>query len=175
MFTQQEQIEYAVKTEEYIVNSIENQKNSSNFMNNVNEKVAWNIIHTAGLKAISFIFKEFSLNLRDTPILLQEPSGSSFRIIVPENTSAYYIGIRKICICINLETNTDILQRIKNKNFSVEVSIHDNEENYLGWEEKNYTKKNYIKNFDSDDFDTNMSNIGAEVYDILTYQLFSKR
>ena len=88
---------------------------------------------------------------------------------------AYCIGIRKISVCINLETNSNILERIKNKNFCVEVSIHDNEDNYLGWEEKNYTKKNYIKFFDSENFETNMSNIGSEVYDILTYQFFSQR
>ena len=144
-------------------------------MKNVNEKIAWTIIQKAGLKAIKLIYDEFLQNLRNTNIVLQEPGGSSFRIVVPEQTSAYCIGIRKISVCINLETNSNILERIKNKNFCVEVSIHDNEDNYLGWEEKNYTKKNYIKFFDSENFETNMSNIGSEVYDILTYQFFSQR
>ena len=178
MISQERQREYEIysqKLEQYILDSIENQKSSCSCMKNVNEKVAWSIIQKAGLKAINFIYNEFVDNLTHTDITFEEPGGSSFRILVPKQTTAYLMGIRKISVCINLETNNNILERIKNKNFCVEVGIHDNQDNYLGWEEKNYTKKNYIKFFDSDNFDTNMKNIGAEVYDILTYQFFSKR
>lgn len=178
MISQEEKRDYELYSEklgQYIINSIDNQKGSSSCMKNVNEKIAWTIIQKAGLKAINLIYREFAENLRNTEIIVQEPGGSSFRIVVPEQTTAYSIGIRKISVCINLQTNNNILERIKNKKFCVEVGIHDNQDNYLGWEEKNYTKKNYIKFFDCDDFDTNMKNIGAEVYDILTYQFFSKR
>ena len=56
-------------------------------MKNVNEKIAWTIIQKAGLKAIKLIYDEFLQNLRNTNIVLQEPGGSSFRIVVPEQTS----------------------------------------------------------------------------------------
>ena len=116
--------------------------------------------------------EEFKTLLKETNIDMTEPSASSFRILVPERLTPYYMGIRKICICINLETNTNILERLRDRRFILEVSIHDEEENYLGWKEKGYTKDRYIKFFEEENFEKNISDIATEVYDILTYQCF---
>ena len=137
MLTYQERNELSIREiEQYKSNAVENQKESVGCMKNASSPLAWSIIKKAGFKAIDSIFQELKTLLKETNIDITEPSASSFRILVPERLTPYYMGIRKICICINLETNTNILERLRDRRFILEVSIHDEEENYLGMERK---------------------------------------
>ena len=153
---------------EYVRNILDREKCLIPCGNNVKETISWNIIKKAGSKAIGDIFNTFYQALQQCDLEYIKPVGTSFRILPHKNSYIYMKGISKIIISIDLRKNDNVLVRTKNREYVVEVSIHDMAENYACCEPAGYTKESYIKTFSNPDFDKNTEDIMKEVYRILT-------
>lgn len=136
------------------------------------DKFSWDIIKKSATAAINDVFNPFGEILVNLDLLYTVPEGTSFRISPPENSFAYKSGVRKIIVSIDLRKNNNILSRVTSKNYVIEVSIHDDRENYLYNHHLDYTKQCYIKEFTEPNFDENIKNVMSEVYRILTFSQF---
>jgi len=154
----------------YVDNVLQLQKNNIPSSSKLKRNVNWNIIKTATKKSINCIFSEFEKILLQTGLEYTPTSNSSFQIFIPENTHTYSTGVRKIIISLDLMKNDNILHRIKNREFVIEVSIHNENNNYMTSDFLSYSKQDYIKYFDSKDFKQNIKDTISEVIHIITYQ-----
>lgn len=133
------------------------------------EKYVWDIIRKSALKCIGKIFRHYEELLKNTSLDYTKPEGTSFRIFLPDSSFGRLAGINSIVVSIDLLKNQDILKRVKNSHFVIEVSIHDSEGYYLSSNQLGYTRKDHVKFFDNLDFDTNIRNSVKEVSRILTF------
>ena len=138
------------------------------------DKFSWDIIRKSAAAAINDVFSHFREVLVNLDLSYTAPEGTSFRISPPVNSFAYASGVRKIIVSMDLRKNNNILSRVTSKDYVIEVSIHDDRENYLYNHNLKYTKQCYIKEFTEHSFDENIKNVMSEVYRILTFsQIFN--
>jgi len=139
------------------------------------DNVTWNIVKKASKNAFLQIYKEYSKFLNNSSLEYTKPTGTSFRIYPPENSCIYFMGVRKIIISLNLIKNDDILRRLREKDYIIEISINDSSEKYLESDILGYTKDSFFKEFNCKNFQENIQKGIEEVYRLLTFQIFSQK
>ncbi len=138
------------------------------------DKFSWDIVKKSATVAINDVFSHFNEALKNLDLSYTAPEGTSFRIVPPQRSFAYRSGVRKIIVSMDLRKNNNILSRSSIKNYVIEVSIHDDRENYLHNHHLNYTKECYIREFSDPNFEDNIKNVMTEVYRIMTFsQIFN--
>mgnify|MGYP003648211207 CR=1 FL=1 len=138
----------------------------------LNENFSWDIVKKSAAKAINDVFNIFHENLSHSEVQYTTPVGTSFRVTPVEGSFLYMIGIKKIIISMDLRKNKNMLLRSSKKEYVVEVSIHDEKENYICSDVIGYSKGKHVKKFDNPDFNKNLENIFDEVYRLLTFTYF---
>ena len=138
----------------------------------LDENFSWDIVKKAATKAINDVFNIFEESLSQSNVKYTTPVGTSFRISPVEGSFLYMIGIKKIIISMDLRKNKNMLSRSSKKEYVVEVSLHDEKENYICSDVIGYSKGQHVKTFDNPDFEKNSENIFNEVYRLLTFRYF---
>jgi len=139
------------------------------------ENITWKIVSRASKNAIDQIFQEYEKVLSNSNLDYTKPVGTSFRIYPPENSCIYLMGIRKIIVSMNLIRNNGILDRLKDKNYIIEISLNDSNEKYLISDILGYTRKNCFREFEEGNFEENVRKSMDEVYRLLTFQIFANK
>ena len=167
--------EYINKIRQYVLDVVEAEKGNLPGAKKMEDRFTWEIIKVASKKAMKDIYAEFEKILSLTKLEYTEPEGTSFRIIPPETSHTFQSGVAKIIVSIDLQRNDNIVRRVKNKDYIIEVSLHGEKENYLSSTYLGYYRNNYIRFFDSENFNENIKNAASEVQRILTHQEFSDK
>ncbi len=142
---------------------------------NLPENITWKIVSRASKNAIDQIFQEYEKVLSNSNLDYTKPVGTSFRIYPPQNSCIYLMGIRKIIVSMNLIRNDGILDRLRDKNYIIEISLNDSNEKYLISDILGYTRKNCFREFEEENFHDNVKKSMDEVYRLLTFQIFSNK
>ena len=142
---------------------------------NLPENITWKIVSRASKNAIDQIFQEYVKVLSNSNLDYTKPTGTSFRIYPPENSCIYLMGVQKIIVSMNLIRNDGILDRLKDKNYIIEISLNDSNEKYLVSDILGYTKTSCFREFEGENFEENVRKSMDEVYRLLTFQIFSNK
>ena len=98
------------------------------------------------------------------------PKGTSFRIVPNPGSFAARCGVSKAIVSLDLRKNRGILKRAVEKRFVIEVSLHDERENYLAAPVLGFALGRHIHTFSKDEFDANVADAMADVYRVFAFQ-----
>ena len=139
---------YMQQLKQYVIDVVEAEKGNLPGATRMKNKFTWDIIRVASKKAMRQIFQEFEKFLSMTSLEYSHPEATSFRIRPHPKSHTSMSGVAKIIVSIDLQKNDNIVQRVKNRNYIIEVSLHGENDNYLSSTYLGYHKGNHIRFFD---------------------------